>query len=190
MRIWVPILALGMLAIAGLSAPAQAQSASVTYHLYHFESGNWVEYGPNATLPAGGDQPGTNLWRYVYELCNIGFSTGLRELNMFFNSDNVLCATFAASTQPASWSSPIVGPIAPDNNWRIRYRTLVTAARVAQGTCNDQFTVDFTWICPTLPGAQNFDAIAGSGSYSGQSISGSPVPVEPSTWGRMKGLYR
>lgn len=190
MKTWIPILALGMLAIVGLSAPAQAQTASVTYYLYHYEGGNWVEYGPNATMPVGGDQPGTNLWRYKYDLCNIGFSTGLRELNMFFNSDNVLCATFVTSAQPASWTGTLVGPIAPDNNWRIRYRTLVTAARVAQGVCNDTFTVDFTWICPGLPGAQNFDAIAGSGSYASQSISGSPVPVESSTWGRMKDLYR
>lgn len=190
MRTWIPILALGMLAIAAVSAPAQAQQASVTYRLYHFEGGNWVEYGPNSTLPIGGDQPGTNLWRYQYDLCNIGFSTGLRELNMFFNSDNVLCAALAASTQPASWTGTQVGPIAPDFNWRIRYRTLVTAARVAQGTCNDMFTLDFTWVCPNLPGAQNFDAISASGSYSGQSISGTPVPVESSTWGRMKDLYR
>jgi len=190
MRIWIPILALGMLAIAGLSAQAQAQSASVTYHLYHFEGGNWVEYGPNATLPAGGDQPGTNLWRYTYELCNIGFTTALYELNVFFNSNNVPCATFVSSTQPTSWTGTLVGPFAPDFNWRLRFRTLLSSARVAQGTCKDTYSVDFTWVCPNLPGAQNFDATSTSGSYAAQTISGAPVPVEPSTWGRMKGLYR
>ena len=190
MKTWISALTLGALLVAALAAPVAAQSASVTYRLYHFEGGNWVEYGPNATLPPGGNQPGTNLWRYAYELCNIGFSTGLRELNVFFNSDNVLCSTFSSSTQPANWTGTLVGPIAPDQNWRIRYRTALTASRVAMGTCNAQFTLDFTWVCPNLPGTQNFDAIAGSGSYAGQTSPATPVAVEPSTWGRLKGLYR
>lgn len=190
MRTWIPILVLGMLAIVAMAAPAQAQLAGVTYHLYHYEGGDWVEYWPNAPLPAGGDQPGTNLWRYTYELCNFGFSTGVRELRVFFNSDNVLCSTFVGSTQPASWSGVLVAPILPDSNWRIGYKTLLTSARVAMGTCSDQFSLDFTWICPTLPGPQNFDAIAGTGSDAGVTISGAPVPVAPSTWGRVKDLYK
>jgi hypothetical protein len=172
------------------AATAVAQQTGVTYHLYHFESGSWVEYGAGDAFPAGGDQPGTNLWRYTYELCNVGFSTGLRELDVFFNSDNVLCSTTQAAAAPTDWTATQVGPIAPDNNWRMRFRTLVTAARVAQGTCESAFSVDFTWACPALPGSQNYDAVSSSGSDAGVTAPTAPVPTEPTTWGRMKALYR
>ena len=168
------------------ATPAAAQQTTVTYHLFHFEGGSWVEYYPGNSFPAGGDQPGTNLWRYRYEMCNYSFSSGIRELNVFFNSDNVLCAGFDSAAQPADWTTTPVGPFAPDNNWRARFRTLVTAARVAQGTCNDEFLVEFTWTCATMPGSQNFDAISTSGSDAGTTAPAVPVAIEASTWGRLK----
>jgi hypothetical protein len=190
MRMRILGLVLGVLVTTALALPAQAQQASVTYRLFHYEGGNWIEYAANAPLPAGGDQPGTNLWRYTYELCNIGFSTGLYELDMFFNSDDVPCATLSGSSQPANWTATQVGPVAPSNNWRLRYRTLLSGSRVAMGACNSDFSVDFTWVCPSLPGPQNFDAIATSGSYADVSLPAVPLPVRPATWGQVKGLYR
>ncbi len=173
-----------------LSASAYAQQTGVTYHLYHYEGSSWVEYSANDAFPTGGDQSGTNLWRYTYELCNVGFSTGVRELDVFFNSDNVLCATLDAAATPSSdWTATQVGPVAPDNNWRMRFRTLVTAARVAQGVCEPAFSVDFTWGCPTLPGSQNYDAISSSGSDAEVTVPAGPVAATPSTWGRIKALY-
>lgn len=181
-------LALGLLLLVVLAPGAQAQATGVTYHLFHFEGGAWVEYAPGDSFPAGGDQPGTNLWRYEYDLCNAGFSSGIRELNVFFNSDNVLCAAYDSAEQPADWTATPVGPFAPDNNWRIRYRTLVTASRVAQGTCGS-FAVEFLWACNTLPGAQNYDAISTTGSDAGATTPAAPAPVESTTWGTIKSLY-
>lgn len=187
MRSWlISVLALAL--CAGFAASASAQT-SVTYRLYHFESGNWVEYSASDPFPAGGDQPGTNQWRYTYELCNNSFSTGVRELNVFFNSDNVLCATYQSATQPASWTATLVGPIAPNNNWRLRFRTLVTAARIAQGACDDTFSIDFLWECAFLPGSQNYDAISSSGSHASQTGPAAPTPTEPATWGSIKSLF-
>ena len=180
MRSWLTTLLVAGL-LGGLAASASAQT-SVTYKLYHCD-------GDSDPFPPGGDQPGTNLWRYTYDLCNNSFSTGVRELNVFFNSDNVLCATFQASTQPANWTATQVGPISPNNNWRLRFRTLVTAARVAQGTCNDEFSIDFLWVCPSLPGSQNYDAISSSGSHASQTAPAAPTPVESTTWGGIKSLY-
>jgi len=190
MKIRLTTLVLAMTLGVLLAASAFAQQTGVTYHLYHYEAGSWVEYGPADAFPAGGDQPGTNLWRYTYELCNVGFSTGLRELDVFFNSDNALCATLSAAAGPTDWTTTQVGPFAPDNNWRMRFRTLVTAARVAQGACDSDFSVDFTWVCPTLPGSQNYDAIGSTGSDAGVTAPAGPVPTEATTWGRVKALYR
>ena len=183
------VLILGLVLMMVPAAGAFAQQTSVTYHLFHYEDGSWVEYAAGSDFPAGGDQPGTNLWRYQYTLCNASFSSGIRELDVFFNSDNVLCATFDSASQPANWTSTPVGPFDPDNNWRIRYRTFDTASRVPQGECNSEFTVDFTWVCDTLPGPQNYDAISSSGSDSGVTTPAEPSPVDSSTWGRLKTLY-
>ena len=180
---------LAFAATAILAASADAQQTHITYRLYHFEGGDWVEYSPEAPLPPGGDQPGTNLWRYEYELCNFSFSTGIRELNVFFNSDNALCATFSSSTQPVDWTHLLVGPFDPNHNWRSRFRTLSTPARIAQGACAP-YTVDFTWTCSSLPGAQNYDAISTSGSDAGTTVPAAPVPAEAATWSRIKTKYR
>ncbi len=173
-----------------LAAAASAQQTSVEYRLYHYEGGSWVEYSPSAALPAGGDQPGTNLWRYTYELCNVSFSSGVRELDVFFNSDNVACAALSGAAGPADWTATQVGPFAPDNNWRERFRTLLTAARVGMGACEPAFSVDFLWTCPGLPGPQNYDAISSTGSDARTTVPASPTPVQATTWGRVKDLYR
>ncbi len=183
-----PTVLLVLLLLVAFVPRAEAQATGVTYHLYHDEGGSWVEYGPESPFPAGGDQPGTNLWRYEYELCNAGFSSGVRELDVFFNSDNVLCATYVSAEQPASWTATPVGPFAPDNNWRIRFRTLVTDARISMGTCGN-FAVVFTWTCDSLPGQQNYDAISTTGSDAGVTAPTNPVPVEDATWGAIKTLY-
>ncbi len=190
MKIRLMTLVLAMALGAIPAASAVAQQTGVTYHLFHYEGGSWVEYGAGDPFPAGGDQPGTNQWRYTYELCNVGFSTGIRELDVFFNSDNVLCAGLTGTAAPTNWTATQVGPAAPDNNWRMRFRTLVTASRVAQGACETAFSVDFTWVCPALPGSQNYDAVSTSGSDAGVTAPAGPVPTEPTTWGRVKALYR
>ena len=136
MRTWIPILALGLLAILAMAVPAQAQQTSVTYHLYHFEGGIWVEYWPNATLPVRrrptGHQP---LALHVRALQRRLLQRAVRAQRILQLGQRSLLGLRDATDQPTDLDGHQVGPFAPDNNWRLRFRTLVTAARVAQGTC-------------------------------------------------------
>jgi hypothetical protein len=183
--------AASVLILSVLGSAAEAQQTSVLYHLEHWEGSAWVEYFPGDPFPSGGGTPGTNLWRYTYEVCNLlpGFAPGVHELNVFFNSDNVLRATWSSASQPPSWTGTKVGPAAPNNNWRERFRTTSTPARIAEGACNDLFQVQFTWVGTALPGIQNYDAVSTAGSDAGTTVPASPVPTREVTWGRLKATY-
>lgn len=188
------LLALTALALMVATAAMAGTDSDIIYRLYHYEGGAWVRYYAADPLPTGGNQPGTNLWKYEYTVKNKAISgTGINTVWLFFNSDNVLCSTFSAATLPdANWTATRSGPISPNNNWKERFRTTVTSSFITLGNQLGGFAIEFTWVCNSVPGAQNYDAVYSGGSESSVTIEeeAPPVPVESSTWSGVKALYR
>lgn len=194
MRFWrlAPLAATAFVFLtAGLSSAGV--STDVTYRLYHFEAGTWVRYTQADPFPAGGNVPGTNLWKYEYTVKNKTFAgTGINTWYAFFNSDNVLCASLSATAQPATWTPTQQGPIAPNFNWKERFRTTTVASYITAGNSLPGFTVEFTWTCNSLPGNQNYDAVTSGGSESSVTTEDpeTPVPADSRTWSAIKSMYR
>ena len=167
---------------------------AVGYKLYHYEGTEWVRYikSQGDSLPPGGADPGTNLWKYKYCAENVGYPGGIYQFLIFFNSDDEDTAQYVSETAPANWTTKYFGPIFPHANWKIRFRAGSPADYIAQGDTLCGFEVEFTWVCPTmLPGPQNYDLAAPGGSEPGVTHELPPdvTPVETTTWGRLKGLF-
>jgi len=175
------------------SAAHALPNTDVLYRLYHYESGSWVRYMQTDAFPAGGDQAGTNLWKYEYTVKNLSYAgSGINTWYAFFNSDNVLCATWSAAAGPFSWTGAKQGPIAPNNNWKERFRTTTAGDYITLGNALAGFSVEFTWTCNTLPGNQSYDAVTSGGSESSITSEDpeTPLATESATWGAIKSLYR
>ena len=176
--------------IAG-SAPADP-FAVVRYQIFHWETDSWVEYTPEAAFPAGGDQPGTNAWKYDYIVYNWGTPQPIQQVYMFFNSDNVaMDATWTGDALPTGWTSQQIGPFEPDFNWKERFMASGSAYYIDTTDSLDGFSVEFTWTKPILPGNQIYDAVFSGGSESGLTLhKTAPIGTEPTSWGDIKRLYR
>ncbi len=189
-RVSLAAAAVGLL----VSAAAYAlPNTNVLYKLYHFEGGTWVRYRQTDAFPAGGATPGTNLWKYEYTVKNLGYAgTGINTWYAFFDSDNVLCSTHSSATGPGTWATTKQGPVAPNNNWKERFRTVNSGEYITQGNQLSGFSVTFTLTCPVLPGNQSYDAVTSGGSEASVTSEDpeNPVPVENATWSGIKSLYR
>jgi hypothetical protein len=165
---------------------------SVQYRLYHWENSQWMEYCPGDQLPAGGDQPGTNLWKYDYTVYNYAAPQPLREAYTFFNSENIaMYATLVSAAAPTGWTATQIGPFAPDFNWKERFRTTSSTYYIQLGQYLAGFSVQFTWTKAELPGAQNSDVVFSGGSEAYVTMSPCPpAAVEETTWGGVKATYR
>jgi hypothetical protein len=165
-------------------------NASVAFELYHYEGGGWQQYLQGDPFPADGHLPGTNLWKYTYVVRNHGFSGGIYQVYVFFNSDNVLRATYSSGAAPTGWTATYFAPSVGNNNWKERFRTFQQAYFVALGDSLSGFEVEFTWEDTLLPGPQNYDAISTAGSEPGVTEELLPaLPIEGTTWGRIKQFY-
>jgi hypothetical protein len=178
-----------LLALAG-NAHAGALADAV-YKLYYLSPGGPVQVSSADPLPAGSNVAPNNQWRYEYSVLNKS-ANPLNAFFAFFNSDNVNRAgkVSGSGTVPANWSITPQGPTAGNYNFKIRYLTSVAGAKIpTNGTLACTYT--FTWIGEYVPGPQNYDAVTDGGSESGVTVEDvATVPVSPSTWGRVKGLYR
>jgi hypothetical protein len=166
--------------------------SAVKYELFHWEDAAWVEFVPSDAFPAGGDQPGTNLWRYDYVLYNWGTPQPIQQLYVFFNSDNAsMDATWAGDAAPEGWTTAVIGPFDPDYNWKERFRASSSAYYVVDADSLEGIAVEFTWTRPYLPGSQIYDAVFSGGSESGLTMHKTqPVGARPCSWGRVKSLYK
>ena len=167
---------------------------AVGYKLYHYEGTEWVRYikSQGDTLPPGGADPGTNLWKYKYCAENVGYADGIYQFLIFFNSDNKDTAQYVSETAPSNWTPRYFAPIAPDANWKVRFRADGPAYYIAQGDTLGGFEVEFTWTDPTrLPADQNYDLGSPGGSEPGNTheLPSDITPVETTTWGRLKSLF-
>jgi len=186
-----------ILAIAGfLLVPPVADAlpnGAVGYKVYHLEGSDWVRYRLGDEFPAGGATPPTNVWKYEYSVMNYGYATGVYQFMIFFNSDNILRATYSSSVAPTGWSYTYM-PAAPGYyNWKVRFRTTQAMYYVMAPDTLPGYGVQFTWNDEAmLPGAQNYDLVAQTGSESGVTHELPPemTPIEPSTWGAIKSLFR
>lgn len=193
----VLLIASAMVLLGLLVVPLEADAlpkGAVGYKVYHDESGEWVRYSQGDPFPPGGADPGTNTWKYKYCAENVGYPGGIYQFLIFFNSDNKDTAQYVSYTFPANWGigSRYFGPIAPDANWKVRFRADGEAYYIAQSDTLCGFEVEFTWVCPTmLPPPQNYDLGAPGGSEPGVTHELPPdvTPVETTTWGRLKGLF-
>ena len=175
-----------LLALAG-SAFAGPLS-EVKYKLFYLSTGGPVQVLSSGSLPAGSNVPPNNQWRYDYTVLNKS-ANPLNAFYAFFNSDNVDRAGWVSGTAPTDWTLLKQGPTAGNYNFKIRYRTLVAGAKIpANGTL--ACTGTFTWIGTYVPGSQNYDAVNDGGSESGVTVEDLAVPAQPTTWGRIKTLYR
>lgn len=141
-------------------------------------------------LPAGGNVAPDNQWRYDYYVLNKSGSP-LNAFYAFFNSDNLNQALHVSGSAPADWTLLKQGPIAPNYNYKIRFRTTVQTSKIATGAelaCSETFT----WTGATVPGPQNYDAVNDGGSESGVTVEiiDGVTPADAGTWGRIKALYR
>lgn len=165
--------------------------ADVKYKLFYLSPGGPVQVSSADALPAGSNVAPNNQWRYEYSVLNKA-ATPLNAFYAFFNSDNLNRAAkiTGSGTCPASWTILAQGPTVGNYNFKVRYLTTVTAAKIpTNGTLACTYT--FTWIGEYVPGAQNYDAVMDGGSESGQTVEDvATVPALPSTWGNIKNLYR
>lgn len=141
-------------------------------------------------LPAGSNVAPTNQWRYDYVVLNKAASP-LNAFYAFFNSDNVDRALHVSGTAPTDWTVLKQGPIAPNFNYKIRYRTTVQASKIATSgalVCS----ATFTWTGAGVPGPQNYDAVNDGGSESSVTVEiiDDITSADAGTWGRIKTLYR
>jgi hypothetical protein len=194
MKTWrIAPLAATALLLMSVAASSAAPNTDVRYRLYHFEGGTWVRYTQGDPFPAGGNLPGSNLWKYEYTVKNVAYAgTGINTWYAFFNSDNVLCATLVSATAPVNWTVLQQGPIAPNNNWKERFRTTTVSSYITQGNTLGGYTIEFTWTCPTLPGNQNYDAVTSGGSEASITTEDpeTPVPSQNVSWGNVKAIFR
>ena len=186
------LVAAALLVVAAVFEASAEPMTSVQFRLYHWEDPAWVEYCPGEALPAGGDQPGTNLWRYDYTVYNYTAPQPLSTVYTFFNSDNLaMDATLVSAAAPTGWTVAQVGPFDPDFNWKERFRTTTSTYYIQAGQYLGGFSVEFTWTKAALPSAQNYDAVFSGGSESYVTMSPCPpVAVEETSWGNLKALYR
>jgi len=165
---------------------------SVKYRLYHFEDASWVEYTPNDSFPPGGNEPGTNLWKYEYIVYNWSAPQPIRQLYVFFNSENVsMDATWSADAAPEGWTATPIGPFEPDFNWKERFEASSSDYYISAPDSLNGFVVEFTWTRDYLPGSQLYDAIYSGGSESSMTHwIHEPTATIPTRWGTIKALYR
>lgn len=166
--------------------------ALVRYQVSHWETGSWIEYVPEDAFPAGGDQPGTNTWRYDYIVYNWGTPQPIQQVYVFFNSDNTaMDATWTGDAVPAGWMSTQVGPFEPDYNWKNRFMGSGSAYYIGATDSLGGFAVEFTWTKPFLPANQVYDVVFSGGSESGLTLHRTePIAAKPTSWGAIKQLYR
>ncbi len=166
--------------------------AVIRYEIFHWETDAWVEYEPASLFPAGGDQPGTNLWRYEYIVYNWGTAQPLNTVYMFFNSSNIaMDATRTASEAPTGWDTATIGPFDPDFNWKERFRASSSEYYLDSPDSLAGFAVEFTWTKSTLPANQTYDVVHSGGSESGLTLHRTQgVATEGASWGDIKRLYR
>jgi hypothetical protein len=183
-------LTLGLLLVPG-GVDALPEGA-VGYKLYHYEVDEWVRYTQGDPFPPGGGDPGTNLWKYTYCAMNLEFTAGVYQFLIFFNSDAVVDrAQYVSATFPEGWSRTYFPPVAPNTNWKVRFRTTNSAYYILPTDTLCGFEVEFTWTDPNMPPPQNYDLVATSGSEPGVTHELPPdiTPVESTTWGRLKSLF-
>ncbi|MFZ1946934.1 MAG: hypothetical protein WAW06_05260 [bacterium] len=189
--VWVSAIAVA-LAVGVLGSQADAALTRVDAQLYHWEGGLWKEYCQYDPFPAGGDQPGTNLWKYAYVVNNLSAPQPLNTIYTFFNSDNLAAdATWSAAVAPAGWTATQIGPFDPDFNWKERFRTTNSAYYIQAGQALAGFSVEFTWTKAQMPPMQTYDAVFSGGSETSVTTSPCiPSATEETTWGGVKALYR
>lgn len=189
---WLGLAAVALI-ITVLGAQAYAEPLTkVVYQIYRWEGGIWKEYCPDDQFPVGGDQPGTNLWKYTYVVYNLSAPQALNTVYTFLNSDNLAAdATWSGAAAPAGWTAAQIGPFDPDFNWKERFRTTNSTYYIQASQALADFAVEFTWTKAELPGAQTYDAVFSGGSETSVTTSPcEPAATENATWGGIKALYR
>lgn len=193
LRTAMPVLLVAALVSAMAGQASAIDNAEVYYDLFYLGNGSLnQQVGAADPMPAGGNTPGTNQWKYIYLVKNNAFASGLNQWYAFFNSDNVLRSNFPslAIASPADWTPTYFAPSAGNNNWKERWRTSVVGSYIPLNGSLDTFAITFTWIGADIPGTQNFDAISVTGSFSGVTKPNIITPVNSSTWGKIKALYK
>ncbi len=179
-----------------LLAPSVADAlpfGAVGYKLYHYEAGNWVRYKQGDPFPAGGATPGTNTWKYVYWATNQTAPTGMYQLMVYFNSDNVQRSVYSSATGPTNWTPTYFPPVSGNKNWKERFRTTIPGSYITAGDTLSGYEVQFTWLDGSLlPTAQNYDLVWSGGSESGNTTEMPPemTPVTAATWSTIKRMFR
>jgi hypothetical protein len=190
----LPILLI-VLVVGFLLVPLVANAlpkGDVAYRLYHKEGSNWVRYLPSSSFPPGGANPGTNLWKYEYTVWNVAFAADIYQFYAFFNSENVdSIAVYSSAVAPANWTVLYYPPVAPNYNWKERFKTTVVAARIKPGNSLSGFAIEFRWRNPAaLPGVQMYELTTANDSETSQyTHDQDATPVDSTTWGRIKGLF-
>jgi len=165
---------------------------AVGYKIFHQEGSEWVRYNQGDAFPAGGATPPTNVWKYEFAIMNYQYTSGIYQFMIFFNSDNVLRATYSSAPAPTGWAPTYFPPATGYYNWKVRFRTTQSIYYVMAPDTAEGYAVVFNWIASgTLPGPQNYDLVDATGSEAGVTHELPPdmTGLEPTTWGRVKALF-
>jgi len=161
---------------------AGAQYSQCLYKLYHWENTTWVRYQQGDPFPSTGG----NLWKYEYTVYNDGLLF-VNLFRIFFNSDNINHAEYVSASAPTDWTPDVTLPFTGYNNWKVEFQTSTNI--IMPGDSLGVFEVRFTWNENYLPDTQHFE-VAGNLGDGGDTAEYPPLPIERSTWGSLKSMFR
>jgi hypothetical protein len=133
------------------------------------------ETSVKATLVFMGGEPGSQLYRYEFEVRNISVPPAIQTVLVFFDSDPVTGeflgdrADLVEIQSPTNWEG--YGWVDPDPSpWYVEWMTFSGPDRIFPGQTKTGFAVTFLWKDPnSVPGSRFFEAMNGV-VYEGQTI--------------------
>jgi hypothetical protein len=177
-----------------LALPGAAGAGNVCdayYRLFYLSPSGPVRVLSTSALPPGSNVPPNNQWRFDYEVQNKSSVGGtLGTFYAFFNSLNLDQAQYLSGTAPTNWTLLKQGPVAPNYNYKVRFRTTVSGSMIAPGN-RLYCSATFAWTGSATPGPQNYDVVVSGGSEPGTMVEIQDVsPASKLTWGGLKHNYR
>jgi len=122
-----------------------------------------------ANLEYLGGPPGSQVYRFDYEVENLCVEPDLAGWIIFFDSDGLARSDYDSHGWPTGWDDVFVLPEAPDGSWNVEWNTFDNAIPV--GGSLGGFSVTFVWNDPySIPDVQYFEVWNGGAHEGGTTV--------------------